>query len=153
MKKNTKLIREQLEVTLHQFELLKALRPPRKGWIRAIRDALGMNGRQFADRLGEHRSRTQQIEQQELEGSLTLRTMRKSAEALDCVFVYGFVPRTSLEETVRNQANRIASHRLARASHTMGLENQDLGREENRAILTSMVDEIVRESPANLWDN
>ena len=83
MKSKTKLMREQLEKTLRKFEPLKNSSPPVKGWIRAIRDALGMNGRQLADRLGEHRSRTKQIEKQELTGSLTLKTMRKTAESLD----------------------------------------------------------------------
>lgn len=152
MKRKTKLIREQLEKTLRKFEPLRDSPPPIKGWIRAIRDALGMNGRQLADRLGEHRSRTKQIEQQEMTGSLTLKTIRKIAEALDCVFVYGLVPRTSLEETVRDQAKQIALKRLARASHTMKLENQALGTKENKEILSSMIEEIMDELPSNLWD-
>ncbi len=152
MKRKTKLIREQLEITLRKFEPLRNSPPPVKGWIRAIRDALGMNGRQLADRLGEHRSRTKQIEQQEIAGSLTLKTIRKIAEAMDCVFVYGLVPRTSLEETVRNQAKQIALKRLARASHTMELENQALGTKENKEILSSMIEEIMDELPSNLWD-
>ena len=152
MKRKTNLIREQLEITLRKFEPLRNSPPPVKGWIRAIRDALGMNGRQLADRLGEHRSRTKQIEQQEIAGSLTLKTIRKIAGAMDCVFVYGLVPRTSLEETVRNQAKQIALKRLARASHTMELENQALGTKENKEILSSMIEEIMDELPSNLWD-
>lgn len=152
MRKNTKLMREQLEKTLRKFAPLMDSPPPAKGWIRAIRDALGMNGRQLADRLGDHRSRTMQIEQQEVNGSLTLKTVRRVADALDCVFVYCLVPRTDLEETVRNQAKQIALERLARASHTMKLENQALGKEENRKILHRMIEEIMYELPTNLWD-
>jgi len=152
MKRKTKLMREQLEKTLRKFKPLKNLSPPVKGWIRAIRDALGMNGRQLADRLGEHRSRTKQIEQQELTGSLTLKTMRKIAEALDCVLVYGFVPRTSLEETVRNQARQVATKRLARASHSMGLEDQALKATENKEVLSKMIEILMNEIPTNLWD-
>lgn len=152
MKRKTKLIREQLEKTLSKFDVLRDSPPPVKGWIRAIRDALGMNGRQLADRLGEHRSRTKQIEQQEMVGSLTLKTIRRIAEALDCEFVYGFVPRTSLEETVRNQAKQIALRRLDRASHTMKLENQALGKKENKEILSNMIEKIMNELPINLWD-
>ena len=152
MKRKAKLIREQLQKTLRQFEPLKGSSPPVKGWIRAIREALGMNGRQLADRLGEHRSRTKQIEQQELTGSLTMRTMRKTAEALDCVFVYGFVPRVSLEETIRNRARQVAAKRLAQASQTMGLEDQALSQEENEKVLADMVDELVAMPPANLWN-
>lgn len=152
MKMKTKLIRGQLEKTLTKFDTLKNSPPPVKGWIRAVRDALGMNGRQLADRLGKHRSRTKQIEQQEIAGTLTLNTIRKIAEALDCVFVYGLVPRTSLEETVRNQAKQIAIKRLDRASHTMLLENQALCKKENDEILSNMIEEIMNEPPSHLWN-
>ena len=111
-----------------------------------------MNGRQLADRLGEHRSRIKQIEQQELTGSLTMRTLSKTAEALDCVFVYGFVPRTSLETTMRKQARQVAAKRLVRASQTMGLEDQALSPKENAKVLVDMVDELVSTPPANLWN-
>jgi predicted DNA-binding mobile mystery protein A len=152
MKTKNKLVREQLQQTLQPFEPLRDAGAPVKGWIRAIRDALGMNGRQLADRLGEHRSRTRQIEGQELAGSLTLKTMRKIAEALDCVLVYGLVPKTSLEETIRARARHVARRRLAQASHTMALEAQSLSKEENRKILSDMVDELVETVPADLWD-
>lgn len=152
MKRRTKLMREQLDKTLRKFAPLKDTQPPARGWIRAIRDALGMNGRQFADRLGEHRSRTKQIEEQELIGSLTLKTMRKTAEALDCVFVYCLIPRINLEQTVRNRAEKVASHQLARASQTMALEDQALNTKENKKVLSVMIADLVDDLPSNLWD-
>jgi predicted DNA-binding mobile mystery protein A len=152
MKRKTRLIREQLEKTLQKFEPLREVSPPVKGWIRAIRDALGMNGRQFADRLGEHRSRTKQIEQQELTQSLTIKTMQKTAEALDCIFVYGLIPRTSLEETIRNRAREVATRYIARASQTMALEDQALSTKENRKVLSEKVDELVDTLPSSLWN-
>ena len=152
MKNRKKLIREQLDNNLQTFVPLKSISPPVKGWIRAIKDALGINGRQLADRMGEHRSRTKQIEQQELTGSVTIKTMRRTAEALDCQFVYGFVPKTSLEETVRARARQVAAKRLAQANQTMALENQALGTEENNRVLSEMVDELVDSPPQHLWD-
>jgi predicted DNA-binding mobile mystery protein A len=152
MRNKRKLIREQLDNTLRVFEPLRHISPPPKGWIRAIRDALGINGRQLADRMGEHRSRTEQIEQRELTGSVTVKTMKRTAEALDCVFVYGFVPRTSLEQTVRARAEQAAKERLARASGTMALEDQSLTEEENDRVLADMVDEMVDDLPPELWN-
>ncbi len=152
MKNKKKLIREQLDSKLQMFEPLKNISPPIKGWVCAIKDALGMNGRQLADRMGEHRSRTKQIEQQELIGSVTIKTMRRTAEALDCAFVYGFIPKTSLEETLRAQAKQVAAKRLAEANQTMALEAQSIHEDENQKVLTEMVEELVRNSPSNLWD-
>jgi predicted DNA-binding mobile mystery protein A len=152
MKRNRKLVRQQLEATLGRFRPLLDISAPPKGWIRAIRDALGMSGRQLAERVGVTKQRTAVIEKQELTGTATLNTLHKIAEALDCVFVYGFVPRTSLEETVRNRALRVARTRLVRVSQSMRLEDQALSQEEDREILSDMVGRLVDELPANLWD-
>jgi predicted DNA-binding mobile mystery protein A len=152
MRNMKRLIREQLGNSLQRFEPLKNLAPPAKGWVRAIRNALGMNGRQLADRMGEHRSRTTQIEQQELTGAVTIKTLRRTAEALDCIFVYGFVPKTSLEETFRTKAREAAARRLAQANQTMALEAQSLSPEENQRVLSEMVEDLVNDPPSNLWD-
>jgi predicted DNA-binding mobile mystery protein A len=78
--------------------------------------------------------------------------MQQAAEALDCVFVYAIVPRSSLEETVRAQARLVAADRLQKVSHTMLLEAQTLSPEEQLDSLNAAVDELVRETPRDLWD-
>lgn len=150
MNKN-KLIREQLEASLQRLAPLRGVNPPTKGWVRAIRDALGMTARQLAGRLGISQQSVARIEKDELSGSVTIKTMRRVADSLDCVFVCGFVPRSSLEATVRRQAEQLASRRLAQASQTMALEDQGLKAEENKKVLSGMVDELVDELPSNLW--
>ncbi len=152
MKINNKLVRDQLQVTLAKFQPLLAISIPSRGWIRAIRNALGMSGRQLAERMNVTKQRTSFIEKQEIDGSVTLKTLRRTAEALDCVFVYALVPRTSIEEIIRSQARRVMIRRLSRASHTMKLENQTLGRAESREILSDMIEEVMDELPSNLWD-
>ena len=147
-----RLIREQLETSLQHFTHLRNVSPPQKGWIRAIRDALGMTAKQLAGRLGIAQQAVTRIERDELPGSVTIKTMRRVAEGLDCVFVCGFVPRSSLEATVRRQAQKLAANRLGQASQTMTLEDQALSNEENRKILSEMVDELVTSLPSNLWD-
>jgi len=147
-----KLIRQQLDVSLQRLSpLLDVIAPP-KGWIRAIRDALGMTAKQLANRLGVAQQAVARIEKEELAGSVTIKTMRRIADCLDCVFVYGFVSRTSLEETVARQAKQIAIRHLTQASQTMSLENQALSRRENEQALSDLVDELTRTLPSNLWD-
>ena len=126
------LIISQLDETLRKLRPLRDMSVPPRGWIRAIRDALGMSGRQLADRLNVYKARTSRMEKDELAGAVSLKTMQRVAEALDCSFVYGFVPRTSLANAVRDQAKRVASKRMERASHTMALEDQALSQEEDR---------------------
>jgi predicted DNA-binding mobile mystery protein A len=147
-----KLIREQLDASLQRISPLLDVTAPPKGWIRAIRDALGMTARQLANRLGVAQQAVARIEKGELAGSVTIKTLRRIAECLDCVFVYGFVPRTSLEETVTRQAKKIAAQRLAQASQTMSLENQALSRKENEQVLSDIVDELMRTLPSNFWN-
>ena len=152
MKNKKKLVIQQLDKTLNRFRPVLDISIPMKGWIRAVRSALGMNGSQFARRLNVTRQRISQIEEEELAGSTTLKTMRRLAERLDCRFVYGFVPKTSLAQTVRDQARKVAKKRLSQASRTMALEDQALSKEENDEILVEMVDELADTLPSTLWD-
>jgi predicted DNA-binding mobile mystery protein A len=146
-----RLIREQLDASLRRFAPLRDVTPPAKGWVRAIRDALGMTARQLAGRLGIAQQAVARIERDELSGSVTVKTMRRLAEGLDCVFVCGFVPRSSLDDTLRKQAALVAAKRLARASQTMRLEDQSLSATENDRMRSEMVDELVATSPSSLW--
>ena len=152
MRKNKKLMRQQLEITLQKFRPLLDISMPPKGWIRAVRDALGMNGRQLADRLNVTRQRAAMIEKDELGNAATLKTMRRVAEALDCVFVYGLVPRKSLENTLHEQAKQVVKKRLARVSHTMMLENQQLSDIDQKQAINDLVKELVETQPSTLWD-
>ena len=145
------LVREQLEVSLQRLAPLRSVYQPPKGWIRAIRDALGMTAKQLAARLGVAQQAVARIERDELAGAVTVKTLRRVAESLDCVFVCGFVPRSSLESTLRNQAERVAVKHIQQASHTMSLEGQALTQAENQKVQSELVDELIDTLPANLW--
>lgn len=147
------IARQQLDNTLSDYAALKQNSPPVKGWIRAIREALGMSGKQLANRLKVSQPRIPRLEQDELSGVVSLKTMRQAAEAMDCVFIYAIVPRTTLEETVRTQARKVAESRTQRVSHSMLLEAQSLPDKEQRASLGAAVDELVREMPKELWES
>lgn len=103
-------------------------RPPR-GWVRAVRDALGMSSSQLASRLGVDQSTVTRMEQSEAADTISLATLRRAAAALDCTLVYALVPRTSLEDTVQSRARRIAEQHIAEIEHTMALEAQGLDEE------------------------
>jgi predicted DNA-binding mobile mystery protein A len=149
--KYKQIARQQLDVTLALFGAVKGVQPPTKGWIRAVREALGMSGKQLAKRLQVSQPRVHRLEKDEPSGALTLKTMRQAAEALDCIFVYALVPRSSLEETVRAQARLVAAERQQRVAHTMLLEAQGISGQEQQASLDGAIEELVRETPTDLW--
>lgn len=151
MKKHA-LVLKQLQASLQPYSALTHLQIPAKGWIRAIREALGMSNRQLGLRLGVSQQRAAVIESAERSGNLSLKTMRVVAEALDCEFVYGFVPRHGLEATVRMQAELLAARRLGQAVNTMHLEDQGLPGAENDEILRNMVHDLMADPPRNFWD-
>jgi predicted DNA-binding mobile mystery protein A len=122
-----KRARERLDERLAGLKPVDRLRPPPKGWIRAIRDALGMTGVQLANRIGVRPQTVEAIEKSEASGSIQLSTLRRAAEALDCTLVYGLVPNSSLEEAVNQRARKIAIRDLKRVAHTMKLEAQETG--------------------------
>ena len=150
--KQKKLAREQLDETLKKLLPLKTIVPPGKGWIRAIRDALGMTGEQLAKRLHSNKQRISRIEQDEKFGKVTLKTLKNVAEALDCEFIYGFVPKESLEQAVRNQAKVIAKKRMSRSNQMMRLEKQELSNTEKEKAMESLIGDITSTMPKLLWD-
>ena len=145
------IIRQQLDKTLARLKTANT-QVPVKGWIRAIREAFGMSGKQLAQRLGVSQPRIPRLEQDELTGSVTLKSMQQVAEALDCTFVYALVPRVSLEDTVRGRARTVAQERIERVAHSMLLEAQSLSAEEQQATLKATIDELLREMPKELWN-
>ena len=98
-------------------------RPP-AGWLRAIREALGMTSGVLAERLGVTASGARKLEQAEAVDAITLGTLRRVAEALDCDLQYALVPRRPLREMRWQQALRLAQQCQQRAGRTMALEAQ-----------------------------
>jgi predicted DNA-binding mobile mystery protein A len=125
---------------------------PLKGWIRAIRDALGMSTTQMAKRLDVPQSRITAMEQGELTGSLSINTLRRAAEALDCQLIYALVPKQSLRHTIEAQVDRQAKAILEQTGHTMKLENQEVTAQELHAQYERLVAKLLQGSPKKLWD-
>jgi predicted DNA-binding mobile mystery protein A len=131
--------------------LAQSPRPP-KGWLRAIRDALGMTTAQFGRRLGVSQPRIVELEQSEVSGGVTLNTLQRAAEALGCRLVYALVPDRPLAETVRDQAELVAARRLANVDQTMRLEDQAVqGKAATKELRRRLIEELLRR-PARLWD-
>jgi predicted DNA-binding mobile mystery protein A len=139
-----------------RFAALQALshaqRPP-KGWIRAIRDALGMTTAQYAKRLGVSQPRIVELEKSEQGGSVTLNTLQRAAEALGCRLVYVLVPERPLAEVVTKRAAEVAERQSRAIEQTMRLEDQAV--EDNqaaRALREQAIEDLLKRT-ARLWDD
>ncbi|MEZ0542537.1 mobile mystery protein A [Fibrella arboris] len=144
-----KLIREQLDKRLKtQFSALYT----DIGWIKSIREALGMSTQQLAKRVGIDQSRISRLEHAEIDGDLKLSSLKKIAEGFKMQFVYGFVSKDSLEEMVKEQARKIALRRMAKVNHTMRLEEQELTNDEKAKSFDDLVQRILIENPKDFWD-
>lgn len=125
--------RQALERVLEPRRASPTPRPP-KGWVRAIRDALGMSSTELAERLGVTHQAVSQLEAAEREGGVTIDRLNHVARALGCRLEYALVPERPLDEMVYEQARRKARQILSPVGHSMALEGQrvDLADEVDR---------------------
>jgi predicted DNA-binding mobile mystery protein A len=141
--------RQHLDERLQHFSQITHYEVPARGWIKAIRESLGMTTAQLAKRLGIKQPSVVAIEQSETKGTIALATLRRMAEALDCRLVYALVPKTTLELAVRDRVRAFARRRRTAVEHSMLLENQKVAERD----FETRLDEIVRETnPRLFWD-
>ncbi|MBF0252206.1 MAG: mobile mystery protein A [Candidatus Omnitrophica bacterium] len=146
------LVIEQLDSTLSNYSAVKNITPPTKGWIKSIRKALGMTSTQLAKRLNVSSPRVSILEQSESSGALTLKTLRKVAQELDCLFVYALVPRESLRKSIEKQAYLLAKKIIKQSSQSMFLEKQALSQKEIDSMLQEKAKELSTTLPSYLWE-
>jgi predicted DNA-binding mobile mystery protein A len=96
----------------------------RGGWIKFMRKALGMGLNHLSQLSATSISTINQSEKREEQGRVTLSTLRKFAEAMDCELVYSFVPKKDLKTLIKEKAFAKARRSLLRADHHMKLEAQ-----------------------------
>jgi predicted DNA-binding mobile mystery protein A len=98
----------ELDRQFCEFAKLQRISTPRCGWTKTIRLALGMSSKALGVRLGMTAQGVRNLEQGEANGTLSLNTLARLANGLDCEVHYIFVPRVSLLEQVLRQTNEVA---------------------------------------------
>ena len=143
---------EQLDERFH------ALRPwtklasrPAGGWLRAIRTALGMTTGQLASRIAVTQPRINEMEKAEVDGSITLNSLERAAQAMGCRVVYVLVPHEPLRKTMQVRAELLAERRVSAVEQTMRLEDQEV-RGQRRASVRRLAEDLLMR-PARLWDD
>ena len=112
MNANKRRARKALDRRFDGMPSMELFQTPPKGWVRAIRDAMGMTAEQLGHRMDIRQQSLAEIERSEARGTIQLRTLRWAAEALDCQLVYVLVPREPLQKRVERKAIEVARRLL-----------------------------------------
>ncbi len=135
------------------FTSLQKVAPPPTGWIKAIRNAIGMSMLQLAKRLSITKQSVQDIERREKDGSISIKALREAARALDMQLIYGFVPNDgSLEALIDRKAKELATQIVQRTSNSMKLEDQENSKQRIEKAIEERAAIIKNEMPKTLWD-
>lgn len=146
------LARRQLDKRLGPLRDSDALTRPPRGWIKSIREALGMTASQLARRLGVSQPRVTALEKGEIQGSLTLDSLEKAAQALDCRLVYALIPREPLVDTIAKRAHLKARRKLVLAGHSMALEAQSVDPDTESEQLERLTRQLLEKGGSGLWE-
>ena len=122
---------------------------PRGGWVRAIREALGMSAADLAARMDVVESTVLRLEQNEQARRIQLDTLERAADALGADLVYALVPREPLEDRVQRQALAQARDWFSLTRHSMALEDQAASADVDEQQLREQA-AIIRDQPG-LW--
>ncbi len=141
---------QQLDKTFGPWRSLPWPRPS-VGWLRAIRQALGMTTRQLARSVGVTQAAVVDAERTEAKGDITLATLQRYAAALGCELRYALVPLRPLEEIVEERADRIARDQVTRVRHAMALEDQSTDQERLEREVADLRRKLLEGKPSRLW--
>lgn len=144
---------QQLNSKMLGFASLKQVAMPPTGWIKAIRTAIGMSMQQLGNKLNVSKQGIMDIEKREKDGSITIKSLREIARAMDMQLVYGFVPNDgSLDALIEKRATELATQIVMRTANTMKLEDQANSKKRIEAAIRERATAIKNEMPKILWD-
>lgn len=142
----------QVEGELAKWRKAALPSPPPAGWIQTIREALGMTATALAKPLNMTGAGLRGIEASEAHERITLATLRKVADALDCDLRYALVPRQPLDDKLMDRAKSVLAEQMRPVAHSMALEDQKVDdREAMDKYLESAARSLIRRSPRTLW--
>ena len=102
---------------------------PARGWLRAVREAIGLKQETVAKKIGVTRPSYADLESSEARGAISLSSLMRAADAMDCELVYFLLPRDAVAKTFEELALRHdpAMKHLHASEHSMALEGQAVG--------------------------
>lgn len=147
------LLLDQLDARLKKLGGLSTVNTTTIGWITTIRSALGMSQAQLGKKLNITRQSVQELEQREKDGTISLKTLKDVAKAMDMQLVYALTPTDgSLQALVEKKATELAARIVMRTSNTMKLEGQQNTDKRIQKAIKERAQSIINEMPKILWD-
>ena len=150
--KSMKLQRKSIDIKIGNIVNYQHVITPKGGWLRTIRESIGMTTAQLASRMGVSQPNIMALQEREVTGKVTLELLEKAARAMGCEFRYAFVPVQSLEAIVDTQAKRAAKKMLDKTNHMMKLEQQGVEKEENEHHLQELISELKEKRISKIWE-
>ncbi|QEG25188.1 mobile mystery protein A [Mariniblastus fucicola] len=141
-------LRENVNEARKQFGQVET---PSGGWLRTVRTALGMSGAQLARRMGITRGAISRSEKAEIEGAITINTMKQIAANMNCRFVYAVIPDRDVEEIIEHRAREKATELVNQAGVHMALEAQNLTNQQMEKHIEQVVNDLLAR-PSSLWN-
>ncbi|RLA29619.1 MAG: mobile mystery protein A [Gammaproteobacteria bacterium] len=125
---------------------------PSHGWIRTMRDVLGMSVAQLAKRLDVSRAAVYKLEEREVSRGISLKQLDRAAGEMDCDVFYAFVPRNTVEQSIRDQSRERAETKLTQANVSMGLEAEGVKGKKFVTAVSSSSSYAEALTDRHLWD-
>ncbi len=126
---------------------------PTGGWVKAIRQSLGMSLETLAHRVGvASKSTIHQIERAEVDETISVKRLRATADALGCDLAVIFLPRVPLTQMVEERVREKAVLRLSRIGHSMAMEAQAVSIRQLEEMIDQAAKEILETGEATLWE-
>jgi predicted DNA-binding mobile mystery protein A len=144
--------REAIDERLEKWRSVSSTPNPRSGWLRAVRESLGISSRQLAKMLGTNNSAVLRLETRETRGTATLDALDRAARAMGCKLVYAVVPEESLEAVVDKKAHEAARRLMKITAHTMHLEKQDVGEKTTERQIEAMAQDLKARLDPLIWE-
>lgn len=143
---NKKILRRSYQKKFDTLKKVVIERPP-QGWLKTIREFLGMTTTQLAKKLEISQPRIIALEKNEC--NIKISTMERIADALNCDFFYTFIPRANIDDIIYNQAKQKAQKILKKVNKNMSLENQLVNTDE---LQNDIIKELLNGNITRIWD-
>ncbi len=146
------IIQRQRKARIDVIAQQTPLETPNGGWIKCIRQTLGMTGLQLGSRMGISKASISLKEKAEREGAITLNALQQAASIMGCKLVYAIVPEHSIDAIIEKQAQFKAQSIVSTAATHMALEDQSLSQQQDIERVQTLQHDFIKNMPKELWD-